>query len=73
MRGARLPAHKITLDATDDRPAIGKMRSFGGILDGVMQFASCESFEAIVNRVTNTKHARGICEPSRRGAATVIA
>jgi hypothetical protein len=39
----------------------------------VMQFASCASFEAIVNHVTNTKLARGICEPSRRGAAAVIA
>jgi hypothetical protein len=55
---------------TGDRPVIGKRRAF---VDGVMQFAWRASFEAIVNHVTNTKHARGICEPSRRGAATVIA
>jgi len=38
-----------------------------------MQFTSRLPVEAIVTHVTNTKDARGICEPSRGGAAVVVA
>jgi hypothetical protein len=63
----------MALDPIADRSANGKMPNLSGPRRGVMQFAWCVSLEAFVNCVTNTKDASAICEPPRRGTATVVA